>query len=64
LNIYGVVKGALDVSQRETEADEKEKERSSQLNYMKCTLPSDLASLNILSVNFPTLLAFIMPISS
>ena len=64
VNVNRVVKVGLDVGKWETGSEKEEDESSSQLNKKKVTLPSDLASLKILSVIFPTLLAFIIPISS
>ena len=59
-----VIKVGLDVGKWKSGSEEEEHKASSQLNKVRITLPSDLASLKILSVNFPTLLAFIIPISS
>ncbi len=64
MNVDGVVDVGLDVGEGEGGSEEKEDEGSSQLSKGIITLPSDLASLKILSVNLPTLFCFIIPISS
>ena len=63
-NVHWVVKAGFDVWKSESCTKEEEDKRSSQLNKLISTLPSDLASLKILSVIFPMLLCFIIPISS